>query len=102
METHMRRARCGLYDALTCFRKAGHELRGVASQAFDFKPQTRPGIVAQALALYGATEAKDGRVGSKFAAEMAASVLSVEGSHGDMSAMLSLPSPSAKAAAQPV
>jgi hypothetical protein len=60
--------------------------------------------VAQALALYGAFEAKDDRVGSKFAASLAASVLEVEGSHGDMSAMLGVatPSPSAKAAGQTV
>jgi hypothetical protein len=79
---------CGLNNARTRFREASYELREVAAQAFDFKPQTRPGIAAQAFALYGATEAKDGRVGSKFAASLAANVLVVEASHGDMSAML--------------
>jgi hypothetical protein len=95
---------CGVADALTRFRKASYELRVVASQAFDFKPQTRPGIVAQALALHGAFEAQDGRVGSKFAAALAVSVLEVEASHGDMSAVLgpATPSPSARAAGQPV
>jgi hypothetical protein len=69
---------CGLADALTRFRKASYELREVAAKAFDFKPQTRPGIVAQALALHGSFEAKDGRVSSKFAAALAVSVLEVE------------------------
>ena len=62
---------CGLADALTRFRVANYKLREVAGQAFDFKPQTRPGILAQALALYGAFETKDDRVGSKFAASLA-------------------------------
>lgn len=38
---------CGLADALKRFRKASYELREVAAQAFDFKPHTRLGIVAQ-------------------------------------------------------
>jgi hypothetical protein len=88
---------CGLADALTRFRVANYKLREAASQTFDFKPQTRPGIVAQAFALYGAYETKDSRVGTKFAASLAASILEVEGSHGDMSFMLCA---SAEAAAQ--
>jgi hypothetical protein len=79
---------CGLNAALMRWRKAAHELRVVAGQAFDFKPQTRPGILAQALALYGAFETKDDRVGSKFAASLAVSVLEIEDSHGGMSAMM--------------
>jgi len=79
---------CGLADALTRFRVANYRLREVAGHAFDFKPQTRPGILAQALALYGAFEAKDDRGGSKFAGSMAVSVLEIEDSHGGMSAMM--------------
>jgi hypothetical protein len=57
----------GLADAVTRFRQASYELREVAAKAFEFKPGTRLGIAAQALALIGASEAQDGRVGSKFA-----------------------------------
>ena len=70
---------CGLADALTRFRKAGHDLREVAAQAFEFKPETRLGIAAQAFALVGALEAQDGRAGKTFAGQLAASLLEVEG-----------------------
>jgi len=70
---------CGLADALTRFRKASHDLREVAAQAFEFKPETRLGIAAQAFALVGALEAHDGRAGKTFAAQLAASLLEVEG-----------------------
>jgi hypothetical protein len=82
---------CGLADALTRFRKASHDLREVAAQAFEFKPETRLGIVAQALAIVGASEAQDGRVGSKFAGALAANLIEVEGrlSPGQLAAIVS-------------
>ena len=70
---------CGLADALTRFRKAGYELRKVAGQAFEFKPETRLGVAAQAFALVGALEAQDGRAGKTFAGQLAASLLEDEG-----------------------
>jgi hypothetical protein len=70
---------CGLADALTRFRKAGHDLREVAARAFEFKPEARLGVAAPAFALFGAFEAQDGRVGSKFAGRLAVSLLEVEG-----------------------
>jgi hypothetical protein len=69
---------CGLTDALTRFRKAGHDLREVAAQAFEFKPETRLGVTAQAMALLGASYAKDGRVSSNFAPALAATILKIE------------------------
>lgn len=68
----------GLAAALTRFRKARHELREVAAQAFEFKPGTRLGIAAQALALIGASEAQDGRVGSKFAGLLAINLIEID------------------------
>jgi len=70
---------CGLADALTRYRKASHALREVATQAFDFKPETRLGIAAQALALIGAAEAQGGRAGDAFAKALAMNLLKVEG-----------------------
>jgi hypothetical protein len=69
---------CGLADALTRFRKASHVLREIATQAFEFKPETRLGIAAQAFALIGASEAQDGRVGSKFASALAINLIEAE------------------------
>ena len=68
----------GLADAVTRFRKASHELREVAAQAFEFKPETRLGIAAQALALIGASEAQDDRVGSKFASSLALNLIELD------------------------
>jgi hypothetical protein len=68
----------GLAAALTRFRKARHELREVAAQAFEFKPGTRLGIAAQALALIGASEAQDGRLRSKFASSLAINPIELE------------------------
>ena len=78
----------GLADAVTRFRNASHDLREVAAQAFEFKPETRLGIAAQALALIGASEAQDGRVGSKFASSLAINLIEVEDRLADLSPML--------------
>jgi hypothetical protein len=79
---------CGLADALTRFRKAGHDLRELAAQAFEFKPETRLGVAAQAFALIGASEAQDGRVGSRFASSLAINLIEVEDRLADLSPML--------------
>ena len=78
----------GLADAVTRFRNASHDLREVAAQAFEFKPETQLGIAAQALALIGASEAQDGRVGSKFASSLAINLIEVEDRLADLSPML--------------
>ena len=69
---------CGLADALRRFREAGHDLREVAGQAFEFKPETRLGIAAQAFALIGASEAQDSQVGSRFASSLALNLIELE------------------------
>lgn len=69
---------CGLADALRRFRKASRDLREIAAQAFEFKPETQLGVTAQAFALIGASEAQDGRLRSKFASSLAINPIELE------------------------
>ena len=51
------------------------------AQAFEFKPETRLGVAAQAFALVGAIEAQDDRAGNTFAKALAMNMLEIEGDH---------------------